>query len=117
MSASVTTASEAIEAVERLYAFREPDEVRAFLAKNLDLIDLLVEAAEKIPEFLSPDGRIVLDVLWDRDEVDDDELFALVPTRLRWEEVRPLMERLDRTWLIEAGRFAAGRFNVDVEYR
>jgi hypothetical protein len=117
MSAPTTTAPEAIAAIERLYEFREPEEVRAFLAKNPDLIDLVIEAAAKIPEFLPPDGRIVLDVVWDpEDEKAEDELFALVPTRLGWEEVRPLMGRLDREWLVETFRLARGRFNVDVEY-
>ena len=119
MGTTQTTVQEAIDALEALYEFREPDEVRAFLADNPDLFDLLVEAAAKIPEFLPPDGPIVLHVVWDPEDEreDEDELFALVPTRLKWEGIRPLMDRMDREWLIGAGRFAAGRFNVDVEFR
>ena len=119
MGTTQTTVQEAIDALEGLYEFRKPDKVRAFLANNPDLFDLLVEAASRIPEFLPPDGPIVLHVVWDpEDEGDvDDELFALVPTRLRWQDVRPLVDRMDREWLIGAGRFAAGRFNVDVEFR
>jgi hypothetical protein len=118
MSAPTTTAPEAIAAIERLYEFREPEEVRAFLAKNPDLIGLLVEAAAMIPEFLPPDGRIVLEVVWDpEDEEEDDELFALVPTKLEPEDVRPMMDRLRRTWLIPRARHAVGRFNVGPAYR
>jgi hypothetical protein len=117
MSAPTTTAPEAIQQIERLYEFREPEAVRAFLAKNPDLIDLLVEAAVKIPEFLPPDGRIVLEVVWDPEDEDeeDDELFALVPTRMPWEEVLPRYRRLVREWLVPTARFAIGRFNVGPE--
>ena len=121
MSASVTTVAKAIEAVERLYEFREPEKVRAFLAKNPDLIDLVIEAAAKIPEFLPPDGQIVLEVVWDPDDDDEagenDQLFAIAPTRLAWPDVRPWLDRLTREWLIPVARSSGGRFSVDIEYR
>jgi hypothetical protein len=119
MSASVTTVAKAIEAVERLYEFREPEKVRAFLAKNPDLIDLVTEAAAKIPEFLLPEARIVLEVVADPEGEggEGDELFALVPTRMPWEGVRPRYHRLVREWLIFTPERIAGRFNVGPEYR
>lgn len=107
-----------IDALEGPFVLRQADEVQAYLADNPDLLPLLMEASSKIPEFLPPDGPIVLEILWDpEDEDDGGELFAVVPTDLGWEEVRPRMDRLLRDWLIEAGRFTAGRFNVDVEFR
>lgn len=117
MTATETTTLGAIDALRRKYEFREPDEVRAYLAKNPDLLDLLVEAATKIPEFLPPAGPIVLDVLWDpEDEGDDGELFAMIPTRLGWEQTRPRMDRLTREWLIATPGRRSSRFNVGVEY-
>lgn len=113
----VGSVPEAIAALEATYEFREPAAVRAFLAKHPDLLDLLGEAAAKIPEFLPPDGRLVLEVVWDRDGVDDDELFALVPTRMGWDEVRPRYLRLVREWLVPTARLGSGRFNVAPEYR
>lgn len=119
MAAVETATGQAIDSLAGVYRFREPDEVRAYLAKHPDLLALLVEAAAKIPEFLPPDGPIVLEVVWDPEdeEGEGDELFAVVPTRMGWEEVRPRHHRLTREWLVPAARFAAGRFNVDVEYR
>ena len=119
MSARVATAPEAIQQLERLYEFREPEEVRAFLAKNPDLVNLVIEAAAKIPEFLPPDGRIVLEVVPDLEdeEGEGDELFALVPTRMPWKEVWPRYHRLEREWLIFSPGRITGRFNVGPEYR
>lgn len=117
-AATVADIAAAIDALERVYEFREPGEVRAFLAEHPDLLPLVVEAAAKIPEFLPSDLGIALDVVWEpEDEDDGGELFALVPTELAPEDVRSRLALLDREWLIEAGRFAAGRFNVNVEYR
>lgn len=118
-TATVTTAPRgAIDAIERLYEFREPDEVRMYLTKNPDLLDLLNEAAVKIPEFLPPDGPIVLEVVWDPEdeEGEDDELFALVPTKLEPEDVRPMMDRMRREWLIGTPGRRASRFNVGPRY-
>lgn len=118
MSVTAITTREAIDALEGRYEFREPDEVRAYLAQHSDLLGLLDEAAAKIPVFLPPDGRLVLEMVWDpedEDEDDDGELFAMVPTRIGWQQDRPGYDRLLREWLVPAVRFAAGRFNVGIE--
>lgn len=118
MHAPVLTAPPTIDALEHLYQFRDPDEVRAYLAQNLDLIELLVGAAAKIPEFLPNAERPALEVVRDpEEEHDGGDLVAVVVTDMDPDEVRPRLRRLDREWLIAAGRFAVGRFNVAVEYR
>lgn len=118
-AATVETATRgAIDALRRASELREPDQVCEYLATHPDLLDLLDEAAMKSPTFLPPDGRIMLEMLRDpEDEGDAGEPFAIIPTRLRREEVWPRLDRLDRVWLVAAGRYAAGRFDVDVEYR
>lgn len=109
---------DAIEALARRYEFREPEEVRVFLAKNADLLDLLNEAATTIPAFLPPDGRIVLEVVRDPEEEGaGDELFAVVPTTAHPGVVRPMLEGLRRGWLIATPGRVSGRFNVAPEYR
>jgi hypothetical protein len=122
MGATATTTAAtrgAIDALERLYRFREPDEVRTYLAKNSDLLDLLNEAAAKIPEFLPVDEAMILEVAWDPEDEEDEEdgLFALVSTRLEPEAVRPQLDRLRRDWLVPVFRRTGGRFNVGIEYR
>ena len=106
-----------IDTLEAIYQFREPEEVRAYLARNPDLIDLLVEGVRKIPTFLPSDEPIILEVVSDpEDESDSGGLVAIVRTTLGWKEVRTRMDRLLREWLITAGRQAFGRFGVSVEY-
>jgi len=117
MHAPGLTAPATIDVLDHLFEFREPDEVRAYLAKHPDLLDLLHEAATRIPEFLPPDRPIVLEMLWDPEDDDDEgELFAVVRTRSDGEATRLGYDRLLREWLVPAGRFAAGRFNVGIEY-
>lgn len=120
MSAAATaTTQEAIDALERRYAFREPNEVRgAYLAKHPDLLALLNEAAAKLPAYLPPDGRIVLEEVWDpEDETgQDDELGAFVPTKRAPDDVLPMMDRLRRAWLIATPGRRTSRFNVGPRY-
>lgn len=120
MGATATTAtSRAIDALQSVYVFRGPDEVQTYLAKNLDLLEILHEAAAKIPEFLPVDEAMILEVAWEPEdeEGDEDGLFALVSTRLEPEVVRPRLDRLRREWLVPVFRRTEGRFNVGIEYR
>lgn len=118
MTATAAVSPEAIAALETTFRFRDRDAVVAYLAANPDLIDLLWDAAAQIPRFIEPAEPIILEFFADpEDEADPGEIFALVPTSNDWDTVQPRLDRLDREWLIDAGRFAAGRFNVDVEFR
>lgn len=75
-------------------------------------------AAAKLPEFLPNAERTALEVVRDPEEENDGgDLVAVVVTDMDPDDVRPRLRRLDREWLIAAGRFAAGRFNVAIEYR
>ena len=109
---------ETIGELESRYRFREPDKVRAFLLAHPEVLDLVVQAQAKIPEFLPADQPLELEVVRDpEDEHDDGELFAIVPTDLEPEDVRPRMRRFLREWLVDAGRPVGLLFNVGVEYR
>jgi hypothetical protein len=106
-----------IDALETIYAYRDRDEVRGFLAQHPDLLGVLIEAAAVVPRFLSGAERAALAVLWDQEADDlDGELFVVIPTELEPEEVLPRMADLRRDWLIDAVRRSRGRFNVVVEY-
>ena len=107
-----------IAKLERTYQFREPDEVRAFLAIHPEIGDLALTAAVKIAEYLPIQDQLVLEFFRDpEDDEDDGQLFALVPTRLPPMEVRSLMDQLLRDWLLEVIRPTGLLFNVGVEYR
>lgn len=106
-----------IEALERLYAFRDAPDVRAFLFDNLDLIDMAYRAPAAINDVFGEGTPLALDVLWDpEDEASNGVLFAVIRTELEPHETRPLLARLRRAWLFDAARRTRGRFNVDVEF-
>jgi len=111
------TVEDQIGELAALYRFRQPNEVRAYLTANPDLLPLVHEAASKIPDFLAPGGELVLEYFSNPEEEDDVGLFAVVPTRWKHDEVQPGLNRPTREWLVDAGRTAGNRFNVGVEFR
>jgi hypothetical protein len=113
MQADVLSIEEQIDELEKVYAFREPAEVRAYLMANPDLLPLVREAATKLGTSLPGDGRLVLDVVVDPgDETDPGELFAVYQSTLPPSIMRPALNRLIREWLVPVGRSSVGRFNI-----
>ena len=107
-----------IASVEDRYLLREPEQVLAFLAAHPDVLDLVMEASTKTPEFLTADDSISLEFARDPEDMSDPgQVFAVVPTKLAPRQVRPGLDRLLREWLNDAGRRTGLLFNVDVEYR
>ena len=103
--------------LEAIYQFREPDAVRSFLAAHPEILDVVIEAASKIPEFLPVEEPPVLELVRDHDDEDDDgDLFAVVSTRLEPEDLRPRMAEFRTAWLVDAVCRAQGRFNVGILY-
>lgn len=101
--------------VERLYRVQNPDAVRAYLHRHPDLVDALIEAANVIPRFVPTSFPLELEVIVDPDD-DARDLFAVVPTELEPEEIRPLLTRLRREWLIGVAQQLDEGFNVGVKY-
>jgi len=113
-----TAMQQMIASVEECYLLREPEQVRSFLAAHPEVLDLVIEAAVKIPEFLPVDRPVELRLIRDLDDGDvGGDLSAIVSTRREPGEVEPLIERLDRGWLIPAVQGDGLRFNVGIEYR
>jgi len=113
----------ALDALDALYAFRDGDwvggrdEVRKILARHPELVPVLMEASERLPEFVPITRPVVLEwVPWEENDDADGTLFAVIQTDLPPEEVRPLRERLSREWLADAARRVDLRFNVGVDY-
>lgn len=107
-----------IEDLEKLYRFRDQDLVRSYLARHLDILDAVAEAAEVIPRFLPGDQPIELDVVRDVDEDEPEgDLFAIVVTDREPDEMRPLLGKLRREWLVPFVERFDGRFNVGLEYQ
>lgn len=112
-----STDSATIEDLEKLYRFRDRDEARSYLSQNSDLLNAVAEAATVIPRYLPGDQPIELDVVRDLDEDQQEgDLFAIVVTNREPDEMRPLLGRLRREWLVPSVQRFDGRFNVGLEY-
>lgn len=111
--AASTVVPDVIEALMRVYAVRDEEDVRRFLAVHPDLLALLVEGPTRIPDVVADGRSLGIEVL--RDGEDDDAegvLFVTVPTTLQPDPAMPHMEDLLRGWLAEASRRSLGRFTV-----
>lgn len=116
MQTEVLPVEAQIDDLQAIYEFREPDEVRAYLRANPDLLPLVREAATKLHDSLPGEGRLALDVVVDPgDEDDPGELFAVYRTDQPLTVIRPEFNRLTREWIVPAGRASGGRFNIDFE--
>lgn len=117
MPAADPAVERAIDALETIYVFREPDEVRDFLRRYPDLLPVLDEATERVAPLATGVGPAALEVVWDPDDDNDEgELFLVVPTVEQPEAVLPVLDRLQRNWLVDVAWSAQGRFNVALKY-
>ena len=107
-----------IAELETIYQFREPEEVRAFLAAHPEVRAVAAEAASKISEFVPVEERLVLEFGRDpEDEDDEGQVFALIPTRLDPAAIRSRFNGFEREWLVDAGRAVGLLFHVGLEHR
>jgi len=75
-TASVFQKAPKPEALEKLYTYRRPMEVKGFIKAYPFLVPLLVEAHDKIGEYFGPQSEVVLEVVTDPEADDERELFA-----------------------------------------
>lgn len=112
-----TVVPDVIEALGRVYAVRDENDVRRFLAAHPDLLALLAEAPTNVPNLLATGHPLGIEVLRDtEDEGAEGVLFVTVPTHAPPEEAMPLMDELLRGWLLDATRRSQGRFNIAFAY-
>jgi hypothetical protein len=104
------------EALEKLYNFRRPVEVKGFLAAPPFLVPLLGEAHDKIGEYFGPHPKVVLEVVTDPEADDDRRLFVFNQTSPPPDETLDRLDRLDDDWWLDAGDRGEGKFCLDVEF-
>ena len=114
---------DALDALDEIFAFRESidsprrEDVRAYLALYPELVPVVIEASERIPEFLPSAHRPVLELVpYQEDKEEEGTLFVVVRTDLEPQEVRSRLARLSQEWLRDASRRVGGRINVDIDY-
>ena len=86
-----------MEQIENLYTFTDRNEVRQYLLKNPDLLDILLNGVDEIKKVFGSNFPLLLEVHTDPEE-DWDELFIIIKTDLSVEEVINKDEELFFSW-------------------
>ncbi len=96
------------------YTFHDT-EVVTFLQKHATLLDLVIEAAERLKALFGYSIQLELRRVQDP-ETGDQELFALVhmPPDIPAEKALEMLETFDETWFLDVQDLTGHRFNVDV---
>lgn len=95
--AAVAIAKADVEALERSYTFREPNEVWEFLAKYPFIMPVLLEAPDKIKHYF-PDSKLFLEVVPDPEIIDWVSLVLSIHTTLDPDDAVDRQNQLDTDW-------------------
>jgi len=100
--------------LDELYQFRNHDEVKDYLRRHDYVVNVLVEAPERIKSRFGRDTQVALEVITDPED-GDIKLFAFVLTPPPVEQALDLRDQLDEEWWLEASERAQGQLILDVE--
>ena len=104
------------EALEKLYTYRRPNEVKGYIKAYPFLVPLLVEAHDKIREYFEPQSEVVLEVVTDPEADDERELFAFIQTNCTPEEALDRLNRLDQEWWLDASLRSEEKLCIHTEF-
>jgi hypothetical protein len=104
-----------IEQLDRLYRFRNREEVINFIQENPSLFQLLRDVYHKAQHYFGAGVEIVLDVFTDHEVPTHRELIALVQTTLPISEALTHLDRLYQEWWVEASAAVPLKMSIDVE--
>ena len=114
---AIKTAELDLRRLERMYGFRNRQDVISFIRERPHLAPLLLEAKARIEEHFGKGVPVVLEVSVDPEaDREDSELFACIQTHLPVDEAHERMEHLDKDWALSAFVESAGDFCVDMEF-
>jgi len=100
--------------LDGLYQFRNHNEVEDYLRRHNCVVNVLLEAPERVKSRFGSDTQIALEVITDPED-GDIKLFAFVLTPLPVEQALDLRDQLDEEWWLEASERAEGQVILDVE--
>jgi len=105
-----------IQWLERLYTFREREEVLWFLESYPFLASLLLEAYDNIGNYF-PHTQVFLEVVSDPEATNDYQLVSSIATNLDPDEVIDTLEEFDEDWWLDALDRAQGKLCINVEFQ
>ena len=101
--------------LERLYQFRNPEELWPFLEMHQYLVPLLFEAHSHIRENF-PTADLILEYAADPEVVDEEQLILSIAAEQDAEEAINALKQLDHDWWFDASRQAYDRLCITVGY-
>ncbi len=103
--------------LERMYGFRNRQDVIGFIRERPHLVALLLQAKARIEKHFGKGVPVVLEVSVDPEaDREDGELFVCIQTSLSVDEAHERMEHLDKDWALSAFVESAGDFCVDMAF-
>ncbi len=106
--------------VEKVYFFREKEEVLAFLDNNSLLIPLLETSPSNIKNYF-PEAELILEVINHPEEVDESHLTLFISTSLQVEQAMEKYDRFFDEWwlkvLLGLPRPLRGKLNMNLEFQ
>lgn len=102
--------------VERLYALEHPEEVRAFLHKRPQLIDLLLEARSPIERYFgeTATAHLKLSVDHDSESEEGDILYAIIHSALSLDQALKALDTFEWQWWLDRIPRANGSLTFDI---
>lgn len=110
-------AASVIDALGADYTLRDPATVIDFLTAHPYLVPLLREASKQIERHFGSEPSVALEVVVDREDEGQRELFALIATDLPMPEARRRLDNLDAAWWLAALNRARCNLTIDIEPR
>ncbi|MBI5208124.1 MAG: hypothetical protein HY934_10110 [Candidatus Firestonebacteria bacterium] len=105
---------EDIKILKIQYSFKEEKEIEIFLDNNKFLIEILIEAKNKIINIFRQNVELLLELHKDYEE-DFEELFIIIKAFYSPEEMITLANKLDEAWFLNRMDDTKGKLNITVE--
>lgn len=103
--------------LERMYGFRNRQDVVKFIRERPHLVPLLLEAKARVEVHFGKHVRVVLEVLIDpEDHPAQPVLYACVQTPLSAKEASRLLDQFDEDWWLDASENADGELCITVDF-
>lgn len=104
-----------VEALSKLYVFRQPEKVEEFLGRNPGVASLLRIARPEIDRFFGAHALRV-ELTFDQWDPANDHLFAMIECDLEADEAIDRLQEFERKWWADASYAAQLPVNIDVEF-
>lgn len=103
-----------IDLLKEVYFFQQTKEIETYLWNNRFLLDILSEAYKQIINIFGKDIDLQLELHRDYEE-DFEELFVVIKSSLKPDQMLVLMDKLDDDWFLGAMDATKGKLNITVE--